>query len=116
VLEKECSRNIDVMWLAEGLKPDHNTLSNFRRDNAKGIGRVFQQTVKLAADFDLIGADLIAGDSTKLRAQNSKKHNFNAKKIAHHLERIKNKLSEYQAALATADGDQQRVVIEAKIE
>lgn len=115
MLEKECSRNIEVMWLTEGLQPDHNTISNFRRDNAKGIGRVFQQTVKLAADFDLIGADLIAGDSTKLRAQNSKKNNFNAKKIAHHLERIKHKLSEYQAALATTDGDH-KVVIGAKIE
>jgi transposase len=110
VLEKECSRNIEVMWLMEGLKPDHNTISNFRRDNAKGIGRVFGQTVKLAADFDLIGADLIAGDSTKLRAQNSKKNNFNPKKIAQHLERIDNKLSEYQAALSTSDGDSKTAI------
>jgi transposase len=63
VLEKECRRNIEVMWLMEGLKPDHNTISNFRRDNPKGIERVFQETVKLAAHFDLIEADLIAGNS-----------------------------------------------------
>lgn len=114
VLQKECSRNIEVMWLVEGLKPDHNTISNFRRDNAQGIGRVFQETVKLAADFDLIGADLIAGDSTKLRAQNSKKSNFNEKKIARHLERINNKLAAYEKDLAEADGDKQ-LQIEAKI-
>lgn len=114
VLEKECSRNIEVMWLMEGLKPDHNTISNFRRDNSKGIGRVFQETVKLAAHFDLIGADLIAGDSTKLRAQNSKKNNFNEKKIARHLERIKNKLAIYEKDLAEADGDN-KPLIEAKI-
>jgi len=114
VLEKECSRNIEAMWLIEGLKPDHNTISNFRRDNPKGIGRVFQETVKLAAHFDLIGADLVAGDSTKLRAQNSKKNNFNEKKISRHLERINNKLAAYERDLAEADGDN-KVQIEAKI-
>src|ERR1035438_6699695 len=32
-LEKECKRNIEVMWLLNCLKPDHNTIANFRRDN-----------------------------------------------------------------------------------
>ncbi len=32
-LEKETKRNIEVMWLLKGLSPDHNTISNFRRDN-----------------------------------------------------------------------------------
>jgi transposase len=114
VLEKECGRNIEVMWLMEGLKPDHNTISNFRRDNPKGIGRVFQETVKLAAHFELIGADLIAGDSSKLRAQNSKKNNFNEKKIARHIERINNKLAAYEQDLASSDGDN-KPLIEAKI-
>ena len=35
------------------------------------------ETVKIANYFDLIGGTLIAGDSTKFRAQNSKKNNFN---------------------------------------
>ena len=81
VLEKECKRNIELMWLLKGLAPDHNTISNFRKDNPKAIQKVFQQTVKLANHFDLIGGKLLAGDSTKLRAQNSKKNNFNPKKM-----------------------------------
>ena len=80
-LEKECKRNIEVMWLLNCLKPDHNTISNFRRDNPKAINKVFRETVRLAKHFDLIGGKLIAGDSTKLRAQNSKKNNFNQKYI-----------------------------------
>jgi len=79
-LEKECKRNIEVMWLLKTLKPDHNTISNFRRDNPKAIKKVFRETVKIAQYFNLIGGTLIAGDSTKLRAQNSKKNNFNQKK------------------------------------
>ncbi len=75
ILEKECGRNLELIWLLQGLQPDHNTISNFRRDHPKAIRRVFRQTVAMAKDFELIGGLLIAGDSTKLRAQNSKKNN-----------------------------------------
>ncbi|RKZ99375.1 MAG: IS1182 family transposase [Gammaproteobacteria bacterium] len=104
-LEKESKRNIEVMWLLGSLHPDHNTISNFRRDNPKAIKKVFRETVKIANYFNLIGGTLIAGDSTKLRAQNSKKNNFNQKKISRHLAYIENKLQEYNEALAQSDGD-----------
>jgi transposase len=104
-LEKECHRNIEAIWLLKNLRPDHNTISNFRRDNPKAIKMVFRETVKIAKYFDLIGGTLIAGDSTKLRAQNSKKNNFNQKKIDRHLEYIENKLAEYNKALEESDGD-----------
>ena len=68
----------------KGLTPDHNTISNFRRDNPKAIKKVFRATVAIAKNFELIGGKLLAGDSTKLRAQNSKKNNFNPKKIERH--------------------------------
>lgn len=103
-LEKECQRNIEAMWLLHVLKPDHNTISNFRRDNPEAIKKVFRQTVQVASQFKLIGRTLIAGDSTKLRAQNSKKNNYNPKKIARHLEYIENKLEQYNKALAENDG------------
>jgi transposase len=109
-LEKECKRNIEVMWLLKNLQPDHNTISNFRRDNPKAIKTVFRETVKIAKYFNLIGGTLIAGDSTKLRAQNSKKNNFNQNKIDRHLEYIENKLSEYNKALAENDGDEKEKI------
>ena len=104
-LEKESKRNIEVMWLLGSLHPDHNTISNFRRDNPRAIKKVFRETVKIANYFNLIGATLVAGDSTKFRAQNSKKNNFNQKKISRHLEYIENKLQEHNEALAQSDGD-----------
>ena len=109
-LEKECKRNIEVMWLLGSLQPDHNTISNFRRDNPKAIKKVFRETVKIADYFNLIGGTLIAGDSTKFRAQNGKKNNFNQKKIDRHLAYIENKLQEYHEALANSDGDDQEKI------
>jgi transposase len=111
-LEKECYRNIEVMWLLKGLRPDHNTISNFRRDNEKAIKKVFRTTVQIARHFDLIGGKLIAGDSTKLRAQNSKKNNFNQAKIDRHIAYIDNRIDEYTRALAENDGDNQKIIRE----
>jgi len=104
-LEKECGRNIELMWLLKGLVPDHNTISNFRRDNPKAIRTVFRATVQLARHFDLIGGKLVAGDSTKLRAQNSKKNNFNEGKIEKHIAYIDAKLEEYSKILGSEDND-----------
>jgi len=91
------------MWLLKNLTPDHNTISNFRRDNPKAIKKIFRTTVSIAKHFDLIGGKLIAGDSTKLRAQNSKKRNFNQNKITRHIEYIEDKLAVYNQELASSD-------------
>ena len=104
-LEKATKINIELIWLMKGLQPDHNTISNFRKDNPKSIKKVFRATVQIAKNFNLIGGKLIAGDSTKLRAQNSKKNNFNKKKIDRHLAYIENKLEQYNNQLSEQDQD-----------
>lgn len=108
-LEKECKRNIEVMWLMRGLAPDHNTIANFRKNNPRAIQKVFRNTVQIAKHFELIGGNLIAGDSTKLRAQNSKKNNFNEKKIERHIAYIDTRLEEYNTILSSEDGDKSKV-------
>lgn len=91
------------MWLVKQLTPDHNTIANFRKDNPKAIKLVFRKMVTLCKRLDLIGGKVIATDGTKLRAQNSKKNNFNQKKIDDHLAYIENELHEYLDALNIAD-------------
>src|SRR3989440_7500446 len=36
-LEREASRNVEVMWLLARLAPDHKTIADFRKDNGPGI-------------------------------------------------------------------------------
>ena len=115
-LERECKRNVEVMWLLHQLVPDHNTISNFRRDNEKAIRKVFRHTISIAKHFELIGGKLLAGDSTKLRAQNSKKNNFNQDKIEMHLQYIERRLDEYNQVLEQADGEENKKVIEQHIQ
>jgi transposase len=103
LLERECKRNLEMMWLLNELTPDHNTIANFRRDNSKAIKLVFRKMVTMCKRLDLIGGKVIATDGTKLRAQNSKKNNYNQKKIDDHLAYIESRLHEYLDALDVAD-------------
>jgi transposase len=103
MLERECKRNVELYWLLNELIPDHNTIANFRRDNVKAIKLVFRKMVKMCKRLDLIGGKVIAIDGTKLRAQNSKKNNYNQKKIDDHLKFIETRLHEYLDALDVAD-------------
>ncbi len=113
MLEKECKRNLELMWLLKELTPDHNTIANFRKANPKAIKLVFRRMVKMCKRLDLIGGKVIAIDGTKLRAQNSKKNNYNQKKIADHLGYIESRLHEYLDALDIADAAETMVAIPA---
>jgi transposase len=50
-LEKECSRNIELMWAGSRSQ----TIANFHKDNPKAIALVFRAALNLASHFELIG-------------------------------------------------------------
>lgn len=39
-LERECQRNVELMWLTGRLAPDFKTIADFRKDNGQGIRNV----------------------------------------------------------------------------
>jgi transposase len=46
-LERECGRNLELIWLTGRLKPDFKTIADFRKDNGPAIRKVCQQFVVL---------------------------------------------------------------------
>jgi transposase len=70
LLEVECGRNREMMWLVEGLRPDFKTIADFRKDNPKALKNVFKEFVLFCHKMDLISMRLVAVDGTKLRGQN----------------------------------------------
>src|SRR5215471_17116179 len=67
-LEAEAHRNIEVIWLLSGLKPDFKTIADFRRDNRNAFRQVFREFVLLCRQLDLFGRELLAGDGTRIKA------------------------------------------------
>ena len=94
-LEKECHRNLEVIWLMKKLAPDHKTIADFRKDNVDCIKPVFKEFVYLCRSLDLYGAQLVAIDGTKFKAVNSKSNNLNEKTVALRLKQTEEKIAKY---------------------
>ena len=102
-LQAETTRNVEVMWLMEGLRPDDKTISNFRTDNAQAIRKSFRAFNLMCRELQLYGGELEATDSVKFRANNSRKNNYNKITVERELTRIDKQISEYMNALEQAD-------------
>jgi transposase len=66
-LERACYHNLSFMWLMGGLKPDHKTIANFRKDNKETLRKVLRQTARICLKMGLIEGNCLFTDSTKMR-------------------------------------------------
>jgi len=110
-LEKECTRNIELHWLLHSLTPNYHSISDFRKNNPEALRNTFKLFVGFLKDAELIGGSTIAIDGTKSRASNSKKNNYNPKKIERHLKYIEEKTEEYMALLDENDKQESEIDI-----
>lgn len=102
-LEAECARNIEVRWLIGGLLPNYHSIADFRRVDPAALKNVFRLFVGFLKQQNLIGSDVIAIDGTKQRAVNSRKNNYNQKKIDRHLSYIEERTNQYLGELDELD-------------
>jgi len=101
-LERECHRNIEVIWLLGNLKPDHKSIADYRRDNAKAIKHITKQFRHFLKDNGFIQGKLIAIDGTKVKA-NTNKDMLTIKKIDYRLKRLDKQLDQYLEQLMIND-------------
>jgi transposase len=105
-LERECQRNVELMWLTGRLAPDFKTIADFRRDNGKGIRNVCRRFVMLCRELKLFSQAVVAIDGSKFKAVNSRDRNFTPGKIDKRKEQIEQSIQRYLDALETADRTQ----------
>lgn len=70
-LQKEASRNVELMWLLRKIVPDFRCIADFRKDNAKSIREVFRAFVKLCNRAGLLSHESVVIDGSKFRAVNA---------------------------------------------
>lgn len=102
-LEGEAARNIEVIWLLKKIKPDFKTIADFRKDNKKALKAVFRDFNRLCDEWGLFGKEMVAIDGSKFRACNSKKNNYNIKKLNRHTKYIDEKIDKYMKELDETD-------------
>lgn len=103
LLERECIRNIEVIWLIKGLRPCFRTIAGFRSEHPEVFRNTFRHFVAGLHKGSFLGKKRVAIDSSKFRAVNSKKNNFNKKKIERQLAYIDDKITQYVNELDQGD-------------
>lgn len=102
-LEKECHRNVEVMWLLNRLGPDHKTIARFRQENGAALRKSCAAFVQFCRGAGLVGGEWVAIDGSKFRAVASSKAVWNAKRLAREHQRLESGIASYLAQLDAAD-------------
>ena len=102
-LERECGRNLELIWLTGRLKPDFKTIADFRKDNGPAIRKVCQQFVALCRDINLLDGRVVAIDGSRFKAVNAKSKNYTRGKLRQKLSEIDTAIQRYLSELDRAD-------------
>jgi len=71
-IARNVRENVVYMYLAENLKPDFRTISDFRKENEKMIAELFKNTIKAAKELGVIGLEQLSVDGSIVKASASK--------------------------------------------
>lgn len=102
-LERECGRNLELIWLTGRLKPDFKTIADFRKDNGPAIRKTCQQFVALCRNMGLLDGDVVAIDGSRFKALNAKTKNYTRGKLRQKLDEIDKAIDRYLGELDRAD-------------
>jgi len=107
-LEREASRNLEVMWLIEGLRPTYKTIADFRKVNGAALKAANRDFLLLCKELALFGGEQAAVDGSFFKADASKSGIYTEDKLNKQLEYLDKKIAEYQQALADQDAADDR--------
>lgn len=102
-LERACYHNVSFIWLIGGLKPDHKTISEFRRNNRKALKQVLKQCARLCMKLGLIDGNVLFVDGSKMRANASMDNSWSKEKCERYLEKLEEKIEELLSACEQID-------------
>ena len=102
-LEAEAARNLEVVWLLRGVRPDFKTIADFRRDNRAAFKPLFKDFNLLCRRLDLFGAELVAIDGSKFKASNHSRRHYTQEQLGELLGKIEARIEEYLSELDGQD-------------
>jgi transposase len=105
-LERECERNLEVIWLLRNLRPDFKTIADFRKDNGEPIKQVVVRFRLWCLAEGLYGREVVAIDGSKFKAQNNSERNFTPKKLAAVIKREEARVERYLQELDEGDAEE----------
>lgn len=102
-LERECKRNVELLWLTGKLFPDFKTIANFRKNNGPALKGVLVKFRLWCEGEELFGKELAAVDGSKFKAVNSRGRNYGKERLRKLIKREEERVDQYLKELAEAD-------------
>jgi transposase len=102
-IERETHYNLSFIWLMGGLKPDHKTVAQFRRNNMAAIHQALKQCARLCLKLNLIEGNILFLDGTKIRGKSALKHTWNLQKCQKILAQADKNIAEVLQAAEAED-------------
>lgn len=102
-LEKEASRNIELMWFINLIRPDHGTIAGFVQKNKETFHNTLRNLTLIIKGWRLIDGKLVAIDGTKIRVQNSKHNCITQSGLDKKIEYAESQITAYLMAMETDD-------------
>ena len=102
-LQKEASRNIEVMWLIKKIVPDFRCIADFRKNNPKALKEVFKSFVMFCNKAGLLSHESVVIDGSKFRAVNADNKSYTSGNVAKVLKDIDEKIERYMNEMDECD-------------
>jgi transposase len=108
-LEAEAARNLELMWLLRGVRPDFKTIADFRKDNRAAFKPLLRHFNLLCRQLDLFGAELVAIDGSKFKAVNNRCRHYTQEQLQELVQKIEGRIDDYLSQLEQQDAQAQGV-------
>jgi transposase len=106
--ERECRRNLEVIWLLEGLTPSYRTIAEFRRINGQALKAANREFVLLCKALGLLGGETIGIDGSFFNASASDASILTKKQLEVDLQQIERAIDSYSQRLDDNDAQEGR--------
>lgn len=105
-LERECQRNVELMWLLNRLTPDFKTIAEFRRKHPSAFRQLCRHFVRFCRDAGWLASREVAIDGSKFGAVASKKRVVSRKSLAREEQALNARIDTWLEGLDEADRDE----------
>jgi hypothetical protein len=107
-LEREASRNLELIWLLKKLRPGYRTIANFRKENWEALKAANRRFVLLVRELGLVGRAVVAIDGAFFHGDASKASIFTRKRLAEQIANLDREIEAYGRSLEDNDAAEAR--------
>ena len=103
LLERECRRNVEVMWLLQKLVPSYKTIADFRKNNSHALRRTHRHFILMCRELALFGGERVAVDGSFFKGNVSAKSFITVERLNREIKQLDIEIESWLTQLDRVD-------------